>query len=117
MEGLGLFKNLTDTEVFKTGETIFNEGDVGNEMFVIQDGEVDILLHGSVIDTIGAGMPLGEMGLIDGEPRSASAIAKTDCKLIRVDERKFKFLVQETPFFALQLMRIIVERLRKEREL
>jgi CRP-like cAMP-binding protein len=117
MEGLGLFKNLTDTEVFKAGETIFNEGDSGKEMFVIQEGEVDISLHDSVIDTIGAGMPLGEMGLIDGQSRSASAIAKTECKLVRVDERKFKFLVQETPFFALQLMRIIVERLRKEREL
>jgi CRP-like cAMP-binding protein len=117
MEGLGLFKNLTDTEVFRAGESIFSEGDPGNEMFVIQEGEVDILLNDSVIDKIGAGMPLGEMGLIDGQPRSASAIAKTDCKLIRVDERKFKFLVQETPFFALQLMRIIVERLRKEREL
>jgi CRP-like cAMP-binding protein len=117
MEGLGIFKNLTDIEVFKAGETIFNEGDTGNEMFVIQEGEVKISLHGSDIDTIGTGMPLEEMGLIDGKPRSPSVIAKTDCKLVRVDERRFKFLVQETPFLAFQLMRIIFERLRKEREL
>ena len=45
MEGLGLFKNLTDTEVFKTGETIFNEGDVGNEMFVIQAPAGDYLIR------------------------------------------------------------------------
>jgi CRP-like cAMP-binding protein len=39
------FKNLTDTEFFEAGETIFNEGDPGKEMFVIQEGEVDISFH------------------------------------------------------------------------
>jgi CRP-like cAMP-binding protein len=53
------------------------------------------------------------MALLDKTPRSATAVAKTDCKLVAVDERRFKFLVQQTPHFSLQLMRIIADRLRR----
>lgn len=53
------------------------------------------------------------MALIDRNTRSATAVAKTACKLVPIDEKRFKFLVQQTPNFALQLMRIIAERLRR----
>jgi CRP-like cAMP-binding protein len=52
------------------------------------------------------------MALIDNSPRSATAIAKTDCKVVPLDQRRFQFLVQETPFFALQVMTIMATRLR-----
>jgi CRP-like cAMP-binding protein len=52
------------------------------------------------------------MALIDRRPRSATAIAKTDAHLVRIDERRFQFMVQQTPFFALEVMRTIVRRLR-----
>ena len=52
--------------------------------------------------------------LIDGQPRSARATAKTDCKLARIDERRLMFLIQQTPNFGLELMRILVGRLRRE---
>jgi CRP-like cAMP-binding protein len=51
--------------------------------------------------------------LLDSVPRSASAVAKTACRLVEINEKRFKFLVQQTPNFALQMMRVIADRLRR----
>ena len=52
------------------------------------------------------------MSLIDDAPRSADTIAKTECVLAPVDERRFLFLVHETPMFALHMMGVMAARLR-----
>jgi CRP-like cAMP-binding protein len=65
------------------------------------------------VEELGSGGVFGEMALIDTGTRSATAIAKTDCRLVPINERRFQFLVQQTPNFALQLMRIIADRLRR----
>lgn len=85
-------------------------------MFAIVEGEVEIRLNGKTVEVCKAGSIVGEMALIDSQPRSATAIAKTDCKLASVDEKRFLFLVQQTPLFALQVMRIMTERLRHMNE-
>jgi CRP/FNR family cyclic AMP-dependent transcriptional regulator len=110
---IDLFRNEDNTQSFAAGETIFGEGDAGDTMYVVIEGRVDLLVKGKLVDQLGPGGALGEMALIDSALRSASAIAKTDCKLVPINERRFKFLVQQTPNFALQLMRIIAERLRR----
>ena len=112
MTVFNLFKNDPHPLHFNPGEDIFQEGESGQAMYVITDGEVDILHKGKVIDTAGAGEIIGEMALIDSAPRSATARARTPCKITAVDERRFTFLVQETPMFALQVMRTMSERLR-----
>ncbi|HEU5100134.1 MAG TPA: Crp/Fnr family transcriptional regulator [Roseiflexaceae bacterium] len=61
----------------------------------------------------GPGGIVGEMALIDDRPRSATAVAATDCRLVPIDERRFTFLVQQTPMFALAVMRVMAERLRR----
>jgi CRP/FNR family transcriptional regulator, cyclic AMP receptor protein len=109
---LNLFRHSKEFEQFPAGEVIFKEGTPGDVMYVIQEGEVDILIHGRVIETVGVGGVVGEMALIDKGPRSATVIAKTDAKIVPVDNKQFEFLVQETPFFATQVMRILVDRLR-----
>jgi len=101
-----------DTETFAAGQTIFAEGDPGDVMYGIREGEVDIVIRDEVVETAGAGAFVGEMALIDRQPRSATAIAKTDCKLVRVDAQRFQFMIQQTPFFALEVMRTLVRRLR-----
>ncbi len=53
-----------------------------------------------------------ELALIDKSPRSATAVAKTDCSLIPITEKQFLFLVQETPFFALTVMATLARRIR-----
>src|SRR5262249_37755593 len=98
-------------------EVIFREGEPGDIMYAIVEGDVDVLVHGKVIETVGAGGILGEMALIDHHTRSATAVARTDGKLVKGDEKRFQFLVPQTPFFALQVMRILVGRLRHMNEL
>jgi CRP-like cAMP-binding protein len=55
----------------------------------------------------------GEMALIDSNPRAATAVASTACKLVPVSQKRFLFMVQQTPHFSLQIMKVIAERLRK----
>ena len=71
------------------------------------------MIHGQLIETVGSGGIVGEMGLIDKTARSGSAIAKTDCKLVPLDETRFKIYVHNTPFFAIQVMRVMADRLRR----
>jgi CRP-like cAMP-binding protein len=102
----------TRARSFKAGETIFNEGDRGEEMFVVHSGRVEIRRGGRVVETLGERSIFGEMALIDAGPRSASAVAATDASVVPVGEKQFLFLVSETPFFALNVMRTLVRRLR-----
>jgi CRP-like cAMP-binding protein len=53
------------------------------------------------------------MALIDNEPRSATVIAKTHCRLVEVDQGQFQYMVSEGPFFALRVMKVMADRLRK----
>jgi CRP/FNR family cyclic AMP-dependent transcriptional regulator len=101
---------------FKAGEIIFKEGDRGDEMFVIQSGQVEIRRGNRVLETLVEKNIFGEMALIDDGPRSASAVAATDVSLVPVGEKQFLFLVSETPYFALNVMRTLVRRLRTMNE-
>ena len=98
------------------GETIFAQGDVGDRMYLVRTGEVEIVHSGTVVDTVGPGEIFGEMALIDGSPRSAEARAKVASELQPIDEKAFLFLVHETPHFALDVMRTLALRLRAMNE-
>ena len=111
-----LFLNLfSDKEAtsFAAGQFIFKAGDPGETMYIINEGEVDILDgSGATLETAGPGSIVGELALIDDEPRSATVVAKTDCRLVAVDRRRFEYMVQETPFFGLAVMKVLADRLR-----
>jgi CRP/FNR family transcriptional regulator, cyclic AMP receptor protein len=108
-----LLRNEPDVRTFAAGEIIFAEGEAGECMFAVLEGEVDIKKMGMVLETVGPKGVFGEMALIDQEPRSAWAIAKTDCRVAAVGQKRFTLLVQQTPYFALQVMHILADRLRK----
>ena len=109
-----IFKNAKDAKDYRAGKTIFAQGDPSDVMYVVLEGDLDLLRGSQSLGTVSAGAIVGEMALIDKDaPRSATAIAKTDCKLVPIDERRFEWLVAETPFFALHVMRILVDRLRR----
>ena len=96
------------------GEFVFKAGDAGETMYIITEGEIDILDgSGTALETAGPGSIFGELALIDDEPRSATVVAKTDCRLVAVDRRRFQYMVQETPFFGLAVMKVLADRLRK----
>jgi CRP/FNR family transcriptional regulator, cyclic AMP receptor protein len=97
---------------YSAGDFIFREGDAAQELFVIQSGRIEIRLGNRVLDTLSKNSIFGEMALIDAAPRSASAIAATNVKVVPVSEKQFLFLVSHTPHFALNLMRALARRLR-----
>ncbi len=108
-----LFENDQETEAFPAGQAVFREGDQGDHMFVVVKGAVEIVINGETVEMVEAGGVFGEMALLENKPRSASAVVRSDAALVRIDRRRFEFLVQQTPYFSLQLMTIMAERLRR----
>ena len=112
------FSFLTESEVpvwyLKPGETIFKEGDAARELYIIQSGQVEIQIQLSnrLLNTLEPNDLFGEMALIDGAPRSATAIAKTDVALVPMSKKDFLVLVGRAPSFALDVMSMLARRLR-----
>jgi CRP-like cAMP-binding protein len=104
--------NNIDALPFKAGSVIFRKGDEARDLFVIKSGEVRIQIGNRTITELGPDSIFGEMALIDNEPRSATATAVTDVELVPVSEKQFLFLVSQTPYFALKVMRVLAQRLR-----
>ena len=113
MPTIDMFRNSTDTQNFSSGEVIFHQGDTGKVMYAIQDGTVEIRMGEKLIQSLGPGEIFGEMAIVDNQPHSATAVAATDCRVVPIDERRFLFLVQQTPYFAILVMRVMVDRIRR----
>jgi CRP/FNR family cyclic AMP-dependent transcriptional regulator len=112
MKVIGLFKNAQKTISVPAGAVVFEEGDVGEEMFGIIDGAFELRTTDRLIDTLGPDDVFGEMAVVDKSPRMATAIALEDSTLAVIDRHRFLFLVQETPMFALSVMSSMAARLR-----
>ncbi|MBD2561826.1 MULTISPECIES: Crp/Fnr family transcriptional regulator [Nostoc] len=108
---VSIFQKQPDPKGFSAGQVIFEEGQPGNHMYGILEGTVDILVNGKVVETIETGEVFGVGVLVGVENRTYTAIAKVDTKLGFLDEKKFLFAVQETPMFALKVMKSYSERL------
>ena len=112
----GLFDKDTNAVALAPGETLFQKGDPGHTMYVVKSGELQILDGNHVHQTVTAGGILGEMALVDGAARSATVRALVPSVVVPIDERRFLFMVQQTPFFALRVMRVMSARLRAMNE-
>jgi len=108
-----MFRDEENTQEFAKGEVVFNEGDPGGEMYAVLDGRVELKLEGVKVNEVGADEIFGEMALIDGSNRSATALASTDCTLAIIDKPRFESFVRENPDFVTQVMAVMAERLRK----
>ncbi|AXS80883.1 Crp/Fnr family transcriptional regulator [Dechloromonas sp. HYN0024] len=94
------------------GQALFSENEPGHMMYVLAVGSAEVIVNNRVVEQLEHGSIVGEMGLVSPGPRSASVVALSDCEFVAVDEKRFQFLVQQTPFFATQVMRVMAERLR-----
>ncbi|MCB1865004.1 MAG: cyclic nucleotide-binding domain-containing protein [Chromatiales bacterium] len=112
MSVFDLLKHETTIREFPAGATLFAAGDPGDAMYYVLDGEVEVLVGDKPINSHGPGEIFGEMALIDREVRSATVRARTDCRVVTVDQRRFVFLVTQQPYFALEVMGILADRLR-----
>ena len=109
----GVFGGAQDVESFAAGQTVFTEGETGDRLFVVRAGAVELRHGDTVLETLGPGEMFGEMAVIDGSPRSATAVAVADAELVPIDQPRFHALCQHTPFFAENVMRLIAGRLRR----
>ena len=106
MNTVAMLRNEKDLLDVPAGNVIFHQGDPGDAMYVVIEGIVDIVLGDRVLETIEDGGIFGEMALIDGQTRSADAVARTDVKLARVNEERFLFLAKYNPYFTLDVLRV-----------
>jgi CRP-like cAMP-binding protein len=113
MAEINFFRSSPDLRTVAEGEVLFTEGESGDLMFAVVDGLLHLSVNGRVVDEVGPGQIVGEMALIDQSPRSATATAATVTTVAPVDRKRFVFLVQEHPTFALLVMEIMAERLRR----
>jgi CRP/FNR family cyclic AMP-dependent transcriptional regulator len=102
------------TRFFAKGNTIFKEGEQADGFFVVVRGKVEIRSGNRSFETVDQNGIFGEMALIDDSPRSATVVALTDATAALIQEQQFLFMVEHTPFFALRVMRVLANRLRRQ---
>ncbi|HSN55906.1 MAG TPA: cyclic nucleotide-binding domain-containing protein [Candidatus Sulfomarinibacteraceae bacterium] len=107
---------------FKAGSVVFEEGDLGLAMYVIESGEVEIRKRlgrkSEVLAVLGKGDFFGEMCMLEDEvPRSATALAKTDVDAVMIDRSAFTFILKHNPEITIRIMRKLVRRLRQTTEM
>lgn len=107
-----LFANNPDIVRVAAGQPLFSEGDDGHRMFVLATGTAEVIINNRAVEQLQHGNIVGEMGIVSPGPRSATVVATSDCEFVAIDEKRFNYLVQQTPFFATQVMRVMAERLR-----
>jgi CRP-like cAMP-binding protein len=103
---------LTDEIDVRAGRVLMKEGDPGREFFVIIDGQVDIARGGQHLRTMGAGEFLGDIALVVERPRTATATAITDCRLLVLDHREFHSLMEQFPSIRISVLESVALRLR-----
>ncbi len=102
--------------IFKANQYLFMEGDMGDEMYIIRSGEIDIIISEGekkvTVATLGPGAVLGELSLFDNEPRSASAMAKSETQVVTINRTLLEATYKKIPPWLVGIIKILVSRLR-----
>ena len=101
---------------FEADAKIFLAGEQGSEMFIVRSGKIAIKAGGMIVENVGPGGVFGEMALIDGSPRSATAVAVEPSEIAVVGQQGFRSLIQKSPEFALTVMQVMAKRIRRTNE-
>jgi|SRR5271155_271415 len=100
------------TVAYQGGSTIFHKGDPGTCMYIVQFGIIEMVIGDKVVETCGANEAIGFMSVIDGAQRSSTARVKEACEVSLIDQRRFRFMVDEVPNFAQYIMGAMARRIR-----
>ena len=111
MNLLEIFEDSEDVVEFPAGSVIIEEGQEGDNMYVVMQGEVLISLKGRHLATASPGEIVGEMALINSDLRSATVTAKSNCVLVSIDQASFDALLRHVPDFTLHVMNVLANRL------
>lgn len=107
---------------YKKGDVLFKEGELSKDLYIIQNGIVKIYKSSKEvaqmpIALVHAGQFVGELSFFDGKPRSATAEAATDLKVLKLDQTKLEKEIKKLPSWLLVLIRSIADRMREADEL
>jgi len=113
----GLARSLTSRS-FSAGAKIFSQGDIGNAMYIVAAGDVNIYLPGEAsrrvsLQDVSRGEYFGELSLFDEKPRSASAVATTDCVLLELKHATLEDYLRHRPRAAMAILRTVSGHLRE----
>lgn len=100
--------------VLAAGEVLFNEGEEGDAVYLVMDGRLRLESSGMTLITRSCGDCVGEIALIDDEPRSADAIADTAVKLLRWERRDFQKTLGQDPEIARGIFKMLTGKLRED---
>jgi CRP/FNR family cyclic AMP-dependent transcriptional regulator len=104
---------LADDVEAESGALLVDQGRVGQECYVILDGQAGVYANGEHIATVGPGMMVGEMALVEHRPRNATVVAETPMRLLAFDTRHFKQLLEEMPKAHDRVMEMLAARLQE----
>lgn len=102
---------IAEEQVHPDGDVICEQGEPGDELYVIVSGEVRVVSRGNEIARRRPGEFVGEVALITGAPRNATLVAAGETRLLRIERRQFEGLLRERPDAGLAVMRVLAERL------
>ena len=117
MNPADLFAHETNTTNLAPGEYLFKTGDAPDGMFVLLEGSMVVMVGDKVLENSVRGAILGELALIDQTPRTATVVAREPSRLVKIDQRRFQYLIQQNPFFATHVMKVLADRIRHMNEL
>jgi CRP/FNR family transcriptional regulator, cyclic AMP receptor protein len=111
---VSMFKDEPKALRIESGQVLFKNGDPPGSMYIVRSGTVTIRSGSVKYEDVGPGGMVGEMGIVETYlPRSAMVYALTAAELVEIDRERFLSLVEETPSFALAVMRVLSRRLRR----
>jgi CRP-like cAMP-binding protein len=105
-------RNVGASVSYAAGSIVFNRGDPGACMYVVQAGVIEMMIGDKVVEVCGENEAIGFMSMIDTAPRSSTARVREACELSIIDKKKFRFMVDEVPNFALYIMAAMARRIR-----
>ena len=113
---IGVAKAVTGTRTVPEGEVVCREGERADRWWIVADGYADVTVAGLYAATIGPGESIGELALLDGEPRGATVTAVTELVLHEVDGEAFRSALVDSPRVAVALLTQLAQRLRRANE-
>lgn len=105
-------RNTTEVSL-PSGQELCRQGEVGREAFVIAEGEAEVTINGQTVAILGPGDVVGEMALLERQPRAATVRALTPMNVLVLSAREFNHVVSDVPTATRRLAEILAGRLRQ----